>query len=798
MSDEISNPEEYNASSIKVLKGLEAVKKRPGMYIGDTGDGSGLHHMVFEVLDNAIDESLAGHCDDIFVIIEADGSVTVTDNGRGIPVDIHKEEGISAAEVIMTQLHSGGKFDQNSYKISGGLHGVGVSVVNALSSCLKLTIHKNGKKHFCEFKDGATSQPLRIIGDTDKKGTEVNFLPAIDTFGDITFHSEILEKRIREIAFLNSGIKITFQDKRAGQEFEKVFFYEGGLSQFIEYINEGKQKLTPVIFCKQVEGSMTSEVVLQWNDSYHDNGICFTNNIKQKDGGTHLSGFRNSLTRVINDYIERNNHKKKIADLTGDDIREGLTYIISVKMPDPKFSSQTKDKLVSSEIRSLVESSVSRGLGDFLEQNPAEALLILNKINEAALAREAARKARELSRKKGLADFNFSPGKLADCQTADAESSELFIVEGNSAGGTAKQGRNRKNQAVLALRGKILNVEKARIDKMLNSDTITSIISTLGTGIGKDEFNVDKIKYHKIFIMTDADVDGSHIRTLLLTFFYRQMKEVIERGYLYLANPPLYKIKKGNSDVYAQNDQELDKVLIKNFSSKAFIKDKNEIQISGLELENLIYDTKKFINNISNLKIDCKPYIIFNIIKIINKENYNLENLDTDLIKDLNQNIEHEEEKWSSEIKEASFLIKKILKNISYFNEIKYSDVDFLINSILKSNSIIKVINSLSDKGFIDFDGEILEYSDPFEFMEMINKYSSKGYYIQRFKGLGEMNAEQLWDTTLDPETRTITKITLDDAEIADKVFTSLMGDDVEPRRKFIIENALKAENIDV
>ena len=795
---------EYNASSIQVLHGLEAVKKRPGMYIGDVGDGSGLHHMVYEVLDNSIDEALAGYCDLISVVINQDGSCTVKDNGRGIPVDIHPEEGVSAAEVIMTQLHAGGKFNKNSYKISGGLHGVGVSVVNALSTWLKAVIHKDGGVYEVEFANGITTKHLTKIGEcsVNEHGTEVTFMPADDTFGDITFVFETLEQRIRELAFLNSGVRILLKDARLGKEKEVVFHYEGGLVEYIKYINQNKAGLGDVISIKGEENDVFIEVVLQWTDTYHENLLCFTNNIRQRDGGTHLAGFRSGLTRVITDYVSKNVAKKDAIDVTSDDIREGLTYIILAKVPDPKFSSQTKDKLVSSEVRPVIENIVVKQLGRWFEENPEKAKIIIQKISQAAVAREAARKARDLTRRKGALDSFSLPGKLADCQSNDPAISEVFIVEGNSAGGTAKQGRDRKTQAILPLRGKILNVEKVRFDRILASDTITTLIATMGTGIGKDDFDISKLRYHKIIIMTDADVDGQHIETLLLTFFYRQMPEIIRQGYLYVAQPPLYRIKKNGTELFLQNDDALAQQLVKSALMGGYIEkmDEQQTRIGGDDLENLTFTVMRFVNTCQEIPSSVDKDIIHAVLLSSAKiGSYHLEDLLDNVNSLMQQFVEDDEYRWHVEMKDG---------NMHFFREVRGTYHDYTIeHSFLAIPEVVKILHKIDVKlvnEIIENGGKLIikdqayEYISASEYVELIKKLGSDGMTIQRFKGLGEMNADQLWETTMNPDTRTMLRVSIQDAEEADATFSMLMGEDVVPRRNFIIDNALKVKDIDV
>lgn len=800
MTEENSNVNEsYKASSIKVLKGLEAVRKRPGMYIGDTDDGSGLHHMVYEVLDNSIDEALAGHCSNVTVTINANGSVTVSDDGRGIPVDIHPEEGVSAAEVIMTQLHAGGKFDKNSYKVSGGLHGVGVSVVNALSKYLELRIFRDGKEYFARFEDGVTVKHIEELGDSsDRKGTEVTFFPSLDIFSFIKFDFAILERRIRELAFLNSGVKIYLTDKRSDENKELLFHYEGGIAAYVKFLDKSKTAITDIVEFKGEDNGIAVDIALEWNDSYHETTFCFTNNIRQADGGTHLSGFKGALTRSVNNYVTKflaSNKKDKIS-ITGDDIREGMTTVISVKVPDPKFSSQTKDKLVSSEVRAVVESVVYDKLNKWFEENPKNAKLIISKIQEAANAREAARKARDLTRRKGALEISSLPGKLADCQEKDPTLSEIFIVEGDSAGGSAKQARSRKTQAILPLRGKILNVEKARFDKMLSSQEIGTLISALGTGIGVNDFNLDKLRYHKIVIMTDADVDGSHIRTLLLTFFYRQMPEIIENGYLYIAKPPLYKVKKGNSEVYLADDKELEEYLISNSLNDCRLKLLDNDEISGDPLGSLIRDLVKLNKYFEKLSV----HIPAKIIEIAAINGFFSSDIDQSFIinfeSSLNKYLSDEYgTKWSVNNFENGFELVRLSRGVKEVFLLK-SDYKETIEGREINNIISNYISLFGDRlQFINKD-KISIANTPCELLEIIFSLSKKGLNIQRFKGLGEMNPEQLWETTLDPDARTLLKVKLDKEGSADEVFSTLMGDVVEPRRDFIQANALNA-NLD-
>ncbi len=793
----------YDSTSIKVLKGLDAVRKRPGMYIGDTDDGSGLHHMVYEVLDNAIDESLAGHCDAVNVFINEDGSCTVNDNGRGIPVDIHKEEGVSAAEVIMTQLHAGGKFDQNSYKVSGGLHGVGVSVVNALSSWLKLKIWRDGKEHFIEFAHGNAVSPLIVVGDSNgKKGTEVTFLPSTETFTQTDFDYDTLIHRIRELAFLNSGVRIILTDKRIsaldeeGNPKSTELFYEGGIKSFVEYLDRSKKAIHEAIIIRGEKDGMGVEVALEWNDSYHENLLCFTNNIRQRDGGTHLIGFRSALTRQVNNYAESFGLTKKAkVALTGDDVREGLTCIVSVKVPDPKFSSQTKDKLVSSEVRAVVESVVNEKLGEWFEEHPTETKAIIGKSIEAAFAREAARKARELTRRKSALDISNLPGKLADCQEKDPALSELFIVEGDSAGGSAKQGRTRTTQAVLPLKGKILNVERARFDRMLSSQEVGTLITALGAGIG-EEFNLEKLRYHKIIIMTDADVDGSHIRTLLLTFFYRQMPSIIEKGHLYIAQPPLYKIKKGQSEVYLKNDEAMDEYVLSNVSEIAVLETSNGERVTGSDLLALLRKIAEFNKQVSSLKRFADESVIEAAALGVAIDEPDGQKAGEKVLKFLNRNLS-DSYKWSFEGEEEGNLAfyrmrKGVKEKLSFTRKIAgTSEAKKLIS--IGAEIAPFFINATTLK----FKDEVAEVNSPVSLFEKAAEFGKKGCTISRFKGLGEMNADQLWQTTLDPQSRTLLQVKVDDAEAANETFSTLMGDVVEPRRDFIQKNALNVVNLD-
>lgn len=781
---------EYTSSSIKVLKGLDAVRKRPGMYIGDTDDGSGLHHMIYEVVDNAVDESLAGHCDLIHVILNPDGSCTVRDNGRGIPVDMH-EEGVSAAEVIMTQLHAGGKFDDNSYKISGGLHGVGVSVVNALSIWLKLKIWRNDKQYEMIFDNGVARNPLAETGIVqDQKGTEITFLPSRETFTMTEFSFSTIEQRLRELAFLNSGVRIMLIDNRGEEKVERELYFEGGISAYIKHLDKSKTALTPVIAVSGKADSISVDVALEWNDSYSENILCFTNNIKQKDGGTHLAGFKSALTRTITKYFQ--SLKVKNADsITGDDAREGLTAIVSVKVPDPKFSSQTKDKLVSSEVRAPVEDITYGKLSQWFEEHPIEAKIIVEKILEASRAREAAKKARELTRRKSALDVASLPGKLADCQEKDPALSELFIVEGNSAGGSAKQGRDRKNQAVLPLRGKILNVEKTRFDRIISSEVIGTLITALGTGVGS-EFDASKARYHKIIIMTDADVDGAHIRTLLLTFFYRQMPQLIERGFLYIAQPPLYKVKRGQSEVYIKDQESLNQYKTDIVCNNAFLTS-DGVTYSGLDLARVIKTIINFEAGLKKASINIESSVIEAVV--INKiKNYadflaNIEKVASTL------NKLTKDENTSYKAKDGHiYKYARGLEQDCKINEFFFESANF--KTLLHNyNNIAEIFEAKS----VIFKKDDTEYKIvlPSDFMSVVSEISVKGLSLQRFKGLGEMNAEQLWETTLDPAARTLLQVSIKDAEQADEIFSTLMGNIVEPRRDFIVTNALNVANLD-
>ncbi|MBO9463890.1 DNA topoisomerase (ATP-hydrolyzing) subunit B [Tropicibacter sp. R15_0] len=810
MSEPAGAPEEYGADSIKVLKGLEAVRKRPGMYIGDTDDGSGLHHMVYEVVDNGIDEALAKHADYVKVKIHADSSVSVRDNGRGIPVDLHPEEGVSAAEVIMTQLHAGGKFDSNSYKVSGGLHGVGVSVVNALSVWLELRIWRNGKEHYAKFEHGDCTEHLTVVGDADgETGTEVRFLASAKTqdpegtFSNLDYSFETLEKRLRELAFLNSGVRIILEDERPAEPLKSELFFEGGVKEFVKYLDRSKQSVMPEpVYINGEKDEIGVEIAMWWNDSYHENVLPFTNNIPQRDGGTHLAGFRGALTRQISKYAQESGiAKKEKVSFTGDDAREGLTAVLSVKVPDPKFSSQTKDKLVSSEVRPAVEALMNEKLSEWFEENPNEAKQIVGKIIEAALAREAARKARELTRRKTAMDVNYLAGKLKDCSEKDPSKTEVFLVEGDSAGGSAQTGRDRKTQAILPLRGKILNVERARFDRMLGSQEIGNLVVALGTGIGRDEFNIEKLRYHKIVIMTDADVDGAHIRTLLLTFFYRQMPELIEGGYLYIAQPPLFKVSRGKSEVYLKDQTALDDHLVHQGIEGAQLKLGTGEVIVGQDLARVVDEARQLRRVIEAFPTHYPRHILEQAAVagafVPGAVDSDLQGVADKVAARLDLVALEYERGWQGRItQDKGIRLARILRGVE---EVRTMDGPMLRSGeARKTGSFTESLQSIyGTSATLERKDRLQVINGPLELLKTILEEGEKGLSLQRYKGLGEMNPDQLWETTLDPDARTLLKVTIDDMAEADDLFTKLMGDVVEPRRDFIQQNALSVENLD-
>ena len=810
MSDQEQQPAEYGADSIKVLKGLDAVRKRPGMYIGDTDDGSGLHHMIYEAVDNGIDEALAGHADHVSVKIHADSSVSVTDNGRGIPVDMHSEEGISAAEVIMTQLHAGGKFDQNSYKVSGGLHGVGISVVNALSDWLELRIWRNDKEHYVRFEKGVTVEPLRVVGDTPgKKGTQVRFMASSrtnspdGTFLNLEYSYDVLEKRLRELAFLNSGVRILVEDERPAEAIKTELFYDGGVKEFVKYLDRSKHPMFPEpIFVNGERDGIGVEVAMWWNDSYHENVLPFTNNIPQRDGGTHLAGFRAALTRTLTKYAQESGiAKREKVSFSGDDAREGLTCVLSVKVPDPKFSSQTKDKLVSSEVRPAVENLVGEKLAEWFEENPNEAKQIVGKIIEAALAREAARKARELTRRKTAMDVNFLAGKLKDCSEKDPSKTEVFLVEGDSAGGSAQTGRDRSTQAILPLKGKILNVERARFDRMLSSQEIGNLVMALGTGIGRDEFNLSKLRYHKIVIMTDADVDGAHIRTLLLTFFFRQMPQLIEAGHLYIAQPPLYKVSRGKSEVYLKDQAAMDEYLIQQGVDGAILRLSNGAELAGQDLLRVVENARSLKRVIDAFPTHYPRHILEQAAVagafVPGAVDADLQGVADKVAKRLDLIALEYERGWTGRItQDRGIRLARILRGVE---EVRTLDGGMLRSGeARKTGSFTEALQEVYNEPakLIRKDRVQVIYG-PLGLLQAILEEGEKGLSIQRYKGLGEMNPDQLWETTLDPDARTFLQVKIDDLVEADDIFSKLMGDEVEPRRDFIQQNALSVENLD-
>ena len=801
--------EAYDADSIKVLRGLDAVRKRPGMYIGDTDDGSGLHHMIYEVVDNAIDEALAGHCDLVQVILNGNGSVSVTDNGRGIPTDIHPEEGVSAAEVIMTQLHAGGKFDNNSYKVSGGLHGVGVSVVNALSSSLEMTIYRDGKKHQISFVHGDATGPLEVVGDCgEQTGTEITFLPSKETFTKTEFDFSTLEHRLRELAFLNSGVNIKLTDDRQAEQVVSTFHYEGGLREFVTWLDKSRTAIHEAITAESEKDGVGVELALEWTDSYHENTLCFTNNIPQRDGGTHLAGFRGALTRIINNYAQESGiAKKEKVQLSGDDAREGLTAIISVKVPDPKFSSQTKDKLVSSEVRPIVEQAVGDALSQWFEEHPTEAKKIVSKAYEAAAAREAARKARELTRRKGVMDIASLPGKLADCQEKDPAKSEIFLVEGDSAGGSAKQGRDRANQAILPLRGKILNVERARVDKMLSSAELGTLITAIGAGVGNADIDPEKARYHRIVIMTDADVDGSHIRTLLLTFFFRHMKPLIERGYLYIAQPPLFRAKRGSSEVYLKDQRELDLYLQDAGLKDAMLQAADGSQVVGQDLSQLVSDAGAAMRCITSLARGVGSVQVVeqaSIAGLLNPEAignaeaaeylaHRLESLSDPLERGWKGAMVDSQDDTGGKVMEISRTMRGVTERYQLSRRILATEEARRLDEMAPM-----LQESFARPSQLMANNQSTVINGPVELVDTVFAYGRKGAQVARYKGLGEMNPDQLWETTLDPNQRTLLQVRIDHEEDAEEAFSTLMGEAVEERRNFIQANALKVANLDV